>query len=62
MAQDGIHPSSHGYALWAEGLSELILAAGYWQQVREHHLPRQNSKWQARALGERRPFGLRCSD
>jgi lysophospholipase L1-like esterase len=62
MAEDGIHPSSHGYALWAEGLSELILAAGYWQQVREPRLPRRNSKWQARALAERRPFGLRCSD
>jgi lysophospholipase L1-like esterase len=28
MAVDGIHPSSHGYALWADGLSQLILAAG----------------------------------
>jgi hypothetical protein len=28
MAEDGIHPSSHGYAQWAEGLSQLILATG----------------------------------
>jgi lysophospholipase L1-like esterase len=27
MAADGFHPSSDGYALWADGLSELILAA-----------------------------------
>jgi lysophospholipase L1-like esterase len=25
MAADGIHPSSLGYAQWAEGLSQLIL-------------------------------------
>jgi len=25
MAVDGIHPSSHGYAQWADGLSQLIL-------------------------------------
>jgi lysophospholipase L1-like esterase len=28
MAADGIHPSSSGYAQWADGLSQLILAAG----------------------------------
>ena len=28
MSQDGIHPSCHGYAQWAEGLSQLILAVG----------------------------------
>ena len=28
MATDGCHPSSHGYAQWADGLSQLILAAG----------------------------------
>ena len=28
MAADGIHPSSHGYAQWADGLSQLILATG----------------------------------
>jgi lysophospholipase L1-like esterase len=27
MAADGIHPSSHGYAQWADGLSQRILAA-----------------------------------
>ena len=27
MAMDGIHPSSTGYAVWAEGLSPLILAS-----------------------------------
>lgn len=27
MASDGIHPSSEGYALWAEGLCRCILAA-----------------------------------
>ena len=27
MAADGFHPSSHGYAQWADGLSQLILAA-----------------------------------
>jgi lysophospholipase L1-like esterase len=26
MAVDGFHPSSHGYAQWADGLSKLILA------------------------------------
>jgi lysophospholipase L1-like esterase len=26
MAADGFHPSSHGYAQWADGLSKLILA------------------------------------
>jgi lysophospholipase L1-like esterase len=28
MAADGFHPSSHGYARWADGLSQHILAAG----------------------------------
>ncbi len=28
MAVDGIHPSSHGYAQWADGLSQRILATG----------------------------------
>jgi lysophospholipase L1-like esterase len=28
MAVDGFHPSSHGYAQWADGLSQHILAAG----------------------------------
>jgi lysophospholipase L1-like esterase len=28
MAADGFHPSSHGYAQWADGLSQLILATG----------------------------------
>jgi lysophospholipase L1-like esterase len=28
MAVDGFHPSSQGYAQWADGLSQLILAAG----------------------------------
>jgi lysophospholipase L1-like esterase len=28
MAMDGFHPSSHGYTQWADGLSQLILAAG----------------------------------
>jgi lysophospholipase L1-like esterase len=28
MARDGFHPSSQGYAKWADGLSQLILAAG----------------------------------
>jgi lysophospholipase L1-like esterase len=28
MATDGFHPSSRGYAKWADGLSQLILAAG----------------------------------
>jgi lysophospholipase L1-like esterase len=28
MAVDGIHPSSQGYAEWADGLSQRILAAG----------------------------------
>jgi lysophospholipase L1-like esterase len=27
MAADGIHPSSEGYATWADGLSRRILAA-----------------------------------
>lgn len=27
MAADGIHPSSEGYAAWADGLSRRILAA-----------------------------------
>lgn len=27
MAVDGIHPSSEGYAVWADGLSRCILAA-----------------------------------
>jgi lysophospholipase L1-like esterase len=27
MAEDGIHPSSEGYAVWADGLSQRILAA-----------------------------------
>jgi lysophospholipase L1-like esterase len=27
MAADGIHPSSEGYAVWADGLSRRILAA-----------------------------------
>ena len=27
LAADGIHPSSLGYALWADDLSQLILAA-----------------------------------
>jgi lysophospholipase L1-like esterase len=27
MAADGVHPSSHGYAQWANGLSKLILAS-----------------------------------
>jgi lysophospholipase L1-like esterase len=27
MAADGIHPSSEGYAVWADGLSDCILAA-----------------------------------
>jgi lysophospholipase L1-like esterase len=26
MAMDGFHPSSEGYAVWAEGLSRHILA------------------------------------
>jgi lysophospholipase L1-like esterase len=26
MAADGFHPSAHGYAQWADGLSKLILA------------------------------------
>jgi lysophospholipase L1-like esterase len=30
MAVDGIHPSSHGYAQWADGLSQHILAAQDW--------------------------------
>jgi lysophospholipase L1-like esterase len=29
MAADGFHPSSLGYAQWAEGLSQLILSAGF---------------------------------
>jgi lysophospholipase L1-like esterase len=33
MAVDGIHPSSHGYAQWADGLSQLILATGVSQQM-----------------------------
>jgi lysophospholipase L1-like esterase len=28
MAADGFHPSSQGYAEWADGLSRRILAAG----------------------------------
>jgi lysophospholipase L1-like esterase len=32
MAADGIHPSSSGYAQWADGLSQLILAAGVSKQ------------------------------
>ena len=28
MAADGFHPSSHGYAKWADGLSQIILAHG----------------------------------
>jgi lysophospholipase L1-like esterase len=28
MAMDGFHPSSHGYARWADDLSQLILAPG----------------------------------
>lgn len=36
MAADGIHPSSHGYAQWADGLSQLILAAA----PLESNLPR----------------------
>jgi lysophospholipase L1-like esterase len=28
MAVDGFHPSSQGYAEWADGLSQCILAAG----------------------------------
>lgn len=31
MAADGIHPSSHGYAQWADGLCQRILAAGVLQ-------------------------------
>jgi lysophospholipase L1-like esterase len=27
LAEDGIHPSSEGYAAWADGLSRCILAA-----------------------------------
>jgi lysophospholipase L1-like esterase len=35
MAVDGLHPSSQGYALWADGLSELILATDFSRQVRQ---------------------------
>jgi hypothetical protein len=35
MAMDGLHPSSQGYALWADGLSELILATDFSRQVRQ---------------------------
>jgi lysophospholipase L1-like esterase len=31
MAADGIHPSSKGYAQWADGLSQIILARGVYQ-------------------------------
>ncbi|HEY8908421.1 MAG TPA: SGNH/GDSL hydrolase family protein, partial [Rhodoferax sp.] len=33
MAVDGIHPSSHGYAQWADGLSQRILATGVSQPM-----------------------------
>jgi lysophospholipase L1-like esterase len=46
LAADGIHPSSHGYAQWADGLSQLILAAGVSQTVQQHrrslHFSRSN--------------------
>jgi hypothetical protein len=29
MAVDGFHPSADGYALWADGLSQRILASGW---------------------------------
>ena len=35
MAADGIHPSSNGYARWADGLSQLILGAGFSRRVRQ---------------------------
>jgi lysophospholipase L1-like esterase len=36
MAVDGIHPSSEGYAVWADGLSRRILAANDHHPVHEH--------------------------
>jgi lysophospholipase L1-like esterase len=39
MAADGIHPSSHGYAQWADGLSQLILAADISRKVCQHERP-----------------------
>ena len=35
MAVDGIHPSSEGYAVWADGLSRCILAAQGRQRAHE---------------------------
>ena len=35
MAVDGIHPSSEGYAVWADGLSRCILAANDRQRMHE---------------------------
>jgi lysophospholipase L1-like esterase len=39
MASDGFHLSSHGYAQWADGLSQLILATGILHQARHHRHP-----------------------
>ena len=36
MATDGFHPSSNGYAQWADGLSQHILAAGLSGQLNRH--------------------------
>ena len=39
MAADGFHPSSNGYAQWAEGLSQLILAADVQQAEGRFQVP-----------------------
>jgi lysophospholipase L1-like esterase len=54
LATDGFHPSSNGYALWADSLSQHILAAGLSQPVQQSR--------RLRTLSKRRAFGLRCTD
>jgi lysophospholipase L1-like esterase len=42
MAVDGIHPSSEGYADWADGLSRRILAANISHPAHEHKAGEQD--------------------